>query len=311
MTTLRSPRKNKKGHMTSSNMIPTTSVEYNFREEVVDTWPAAKSSIPTITTNKSVAFLKCQQNPQKVIKNMLTNINKYNKPLLLIQMEEFIQYELNRPINKLINQDNVNESRLDVFRECFDIFINEFSTYQPVLIQIKNEYEDFISQCLRKIHQVRIIENKLNTLQRDSKDKINKLHESYKKELNEKDVKIEKLYCYINQMKAKHENIDNLLATSEKEQKRLQTQLKDAERSSKTFYNEVKKMHKTNESTEKLKNNIENELRELKIAHKKICISYSSVVNDLKRLQDEIDKGPSISNKQIEEKDEKIKTYQD
>ena len=46
------------------------------------------------------------------------------------QMEDFIQYELNRPNNKLLDSESINESRWEVFRECFDIFITEFTTYK-------------------------------------------------------------------------------------------------------------------------------------------------------------------------------------
>ena len=50
--------------------------------------------------------------------------------LWMHQMEDFIQYELNCPTNRLLDADSINESRWEVFRECFDIFISEFSTYR-------------------------------------------------------------------------------------------------------------------------------------------------------------------------------------
>ena len=74
-------------------------------------------------------------------------------------MEDLIEFEMNKSVNKY-NKNNqfINESRLEVFRECLDKFIHEFSTYNTVLTQIKNEYENVIAQCLKKVHQVRIIE---------------------------------------------------------------------------------------------------------------------------------------------------------
>ena len=181
-----------------SEFIRSGSIDLNLREDNVESWPASKTLTPRLTTNKSVAFLKFQNNPQNIIKNLMTNLKASNKPLLLLQVtfcinihtpsnfflilkiEEFIQYELNRPVNRRFDKDKINESRLEVFRECFDVLISEFSTYQvtelhlssfypdshihahkkyqPVLTQIKNEYESVIAQCLKKVHQVRIIE---------------------------------------------------------------------------------------------------------------------------------------------------------
>eukprot|EP01083_Nonionella_stella_P188505 694988_1 len=360
-------RQNKKVTIIS-NVAPPPCVTYNFREENIESWPASISSTPTITTNKSVAFLKSITHPPNTMKTSITTARSSNKPLLLIQMEDFIHYEMNLPSisstptittnksvaflksithppntmktsittarssnkpllliqmedfihyemnlpsNQSFNAQDINESRLEVFRECFDVFISEFSTYQPVLTRIKNEYEDAIAQCLKKVHQVRITEAKLNTLQRVSKDKLNRLNANHADELQKRDTKIQELTLYINQMKSKHENIDNLLSASEKEQKRLQNQYKDAQRSCKTFYHEIKKMQIINEEIEHTKQTTDKELSEVKKQHKKISTSYESVVNDLKKLQTEMDKGPAISSLQIEEKDRKIKYFQD
>ena len=101
------------------------------------------------------------------------------------------------------------------------------------------------------------------------------------------------------------------MAESEIAQKQLKEQLADAQRSARTFYNEINKIRVRMQQTETLKECAEAELRTLEIDHKKIRISYDSVVIDLKKLQQELDKGPQLSSQQIQEKDKKIKYYQE
>merc|ERR1719486_725402 len=102
-------------------------------------------------------------------------------------MEEFIHYELARPQNQHLggdaDRDAINESRIEVFRECLDIFIAEFKTYQPALLQIKNEYEDVIARCLRKMHSVRALERRMSTLERDRVDELAALQRTKSEEL--------------------------------------------------------------------------------------------------------------------------------
>ena len=69
-----------------SEFIRSGSIDLNLREDNVESWPASKTLTPRLTTNKSVAFLKFQNNPQNIIKNLMTNLKTSNKPLLLLQV---------------------------------------------------------------------------------------------------------------------------------------------------------------------------------------------------------------------------------
>ena len=148
-------------------------------------------------------------------------------------------------------------------------------------------------------------------MERDSKDEIKRLKEDHQHEIEQRETKLNELYAYINDMKIKHENIDSLLSKSEKEQKQLKDQLSDTQRSARTFYNEIKKIKHDVAQSETLKECAEAELRTLQMEHRKMSISYQSVVADLKRLQEELDAAPQLSSAEIQEKDKQIKSYQD
>lgn len=156
-----------------------------------------------------------------------------------------------------------------------------------------------------------MIQTKYNTLEKESNAKIEALKKEQQRELQQRDDKIDELFSHINDMKIKHENVDQLLSDAEAKHKELTEQLNDSQRSAKTFYQEIKRIESTLAHTETLKESAEAELRSLQIEHQKVSIAYDSVVNDLKRLQEEVDKGPAISSKQVEEKDKKIRFLQE
>jgi len=241
----------------------------------------------------------------------MNDIHSSNKPLLLIQMEDFIQYELSRPSNRLLDTESINESRWEVFSECFDVFIAEFSTYRPVLLRIKSEFEEILARCLKKVHHIRSIERKLSTMEGERAREIAELRREHQTELDLRDAKIDELVSHINAIKAKHQDADRMLSESAKQRQKLTEQWRDAERSSKTFYSEIKKMQCAQEEAERSRDRSNAELRDLMVANRKMAESYESVMNDLKRLQDEMDKTPQVSSKEIEEKDQKIKTLTD
>ena len=47
------PRSAKSDGYINSNTVPVPIVDYNFREENIESWPASSAMTPTITTNKS------------------------------------------------------------------------------------------------------------------------------------------------------------------------------------------------------------------------------------------------------------------
>ena len=54
--------------------------------------------------------------------------------------------------------------RLSLYRQVFDLFINEFKTYQTILSDIKNEYEAVIRNLERESELVSPLQAKLAIL---------------------------------------------------------------------------------------------------------------------------------------------------
>jgi len=298
----------------ASHSLPTSALHCNFRAQNVESWPATTTVTPRLSTNKSVAFLKSRslaRNPHSVLSNLLTNINASNKPLLLIEMEEFIHYELALPHNRHRDADPnaINESRIEVFDRVFDLFISEFKTYQPVLLQIKREYEDVLARCLRKMHSVRALERKMSTLERDHKDALAALDVAHSEALARKDAQIAALQTRVDEINAVHSDTDALLAQSAAEQRRLKAIAVDAQRSSQTFYGEVKKLQQSAVSAERAKASQCAEVRKLEMANRALSTSYESVVADLKRCQDEVDRAAvaEASQDEAKERDKKMR----
>jgi len=55
--------------------------------------------------------------------------------------------------------------RLDAFRECFDAFINAFSTYRPLLARIKEQYDAALDHALKSEHENVYLRSELNALE--------------------------------------------------------------------------------------------------------------------------------------------------
>lgn len=94
------------------------------------------------------------------------------KPRFLIQISHFMQKELS-----LLGADNVSigdPRRLQVCREAFASFVEEFRTYAPVLSQIQNEYEACFLAQRRQIEKLIPFKSKLSILEYESSQERNK-----------------------------------------------------------------------------------------------------------------------------------------
>eukprot|EP00949_MAST-11_sp_MAST-11-sp1_P003990 g3990.t1 len=107
-----------------------------------------------------------------------------SRPPLLSQLEDFISAEL-------ALQNNVSEerhhtasaARLQVYREAFQRFMEEFRTYKPLLSQIKSEYESLLDAYARQLHLIPPLRARLSTLQAEATQKMRRLKESHKAEM--------------------------------------------------------------------------------------------------------------------------------
>ena len=86
----------------------------------------------------------------------------------LERLEAFLRREL-KTLHALsldksggLDQDTVQERRLQAHREAFDYLIAEFRTYRGLLVAIKNEYETTIERLREKILELQPLKVRLS-----------------------------------------------------------------------------------------------------------------------------------------------------
>lgn len=76
---------------------------------------------------------------------------KTAKPRLLRELEHFLESEL-----ALLGETgrNPTSARLQVYRQAFQYFMEEFRTYKPFLSTVKAEYDALLDQFARRLHYI-------------------------------------------------------------------------------------------------------------------------------------------------------------
>ncbi len=101
-----------------------------------------------------------------------------NKPQLLTELNEIVAFGLKKIANVKATEDFVDGadlSRLDVYREAFARFIEDFNIYKPFLNQLKLEYDTAISSQSEVIRNVKYLKLQIGSLQESFSQKINDL----------------------------------------------------------------------------------------------------------------------------------------
>ena len=80
--------------------------------------------------------------------------------------------------------------RLTVYRQVFDLFIQEFKSYQSILSEIKTEYESALHRLEEQSGQLVPIKARLSTLKYEHFNELNK-----QSELNEELVEKFRYFC--------------------------------------------------------------------------------------------------------------------
>ena len=107
-----------------------------------------------------------------------------SRPPLLSQLEDFISAELALQNNAAEERHHTaSAARLQVYREAFQRFMEEFRTYKPLLSQIKSEYESLLDAYARQLHLIPPLRARLSTLQAEATQKMRRLKESHKAEM--------------------------------------------------------------------------------------------------------------------------------
>jgi hypothetical protein len=77
-------------------------------------------------------------------------------------------------------EDGPSASKLQVYREAFSYFMEDFKTYKPLLSAIKNEYELLLDKYISRLHYIPPLKARLSTLTQETQQKMNELNSSHK-----------------------------------------------------------------------------------------------------------------------------------
>lgn len=158
-------------NLTGSRAIPS----------VLDNWPSTTNRsrgganrFPTISLSK--------QHPS-------TSIDDTAKPKLLKQLEKYLDEEL----SLLDNRDSSNLAVLQIYRECFIVFINEFQTYKPFLQLILNAYDNMLESYRNKVQFIVPLKSKLESIKKNTDKQLTQQKEQYMEEIMKLKTKINEL----------------------------------------------------------------------------------------------------------------------
>ncbi|XP_048828797.1 translin-associated factor X-interacting protein 1 isoform X4 [Brienomyrus brachyistius] len=103
------------------------------------------------------------------------------KPRFLQMLERYLRLEL-QTLNP--HHPKVQESRLQVYREVFDCFIEDLKTYKPLLSAIKNEYEVTLAHLQDQIRELEPLRAQLVIVSERCEQRVLALREEERSEVN-------------------------------------------------------------------------------------------------------------------------------
>jgi hypothetical protein len=116
------------------------------------------------------------------------------KPRLLMELEQFVEAEL--AVLGLPGDGNIvtasstgagggepSAARLQVYREAFRHFMDEFRTYKPFLSAVKNEYDSVLDKYARRLHFIPALRARLSTMDAGSKQRVRRAADAHAAEI--------------------------------------------------------------------------------------------------------------------------------
>ena len=99
-------------------------------------------------------------------------------PKLLKKLERYVNDEL-RSLNK--HNTFPNATRIKVFQQAFQKFIDEFKSYKLFLGAIKNEYDSLLSMYASKLHAIPTMQAEILSLRKGANQNIENLQQIFTK----------------------------------------------------------------------------------------------------------------------------------
>ena len=130
---------------------------------------------------------------------LLREIPKPGRPRLLLEMEALVDKELKvhslpsvYEIGSIVTEagDKANSYRLNAYRIAFQKYIDDTTTYNPILNSIKNEYEKSLEASEQTVQQNALLESEIARIKSEGEIAVANAMVSHKKEIKEKNRKI-------------------------------------------------------------------------------------------------------------------------
>ena len=135
------------------------------------------------------------------------------KPKFLQQLESFCAHEL-----ALLGCDGPDAgpsaSRLQVYREAFQYFMEDFKTYKPLLSRIKNEYEMLLDRYASRLHFIPPLKARLSTLKQETAQLVRRIKQEHREKTLALETKVAQALARATDFEAENaeqrEKIENL-----------------------------------------------------------------------------------------------------
>ncbi|KAI8893904.1 hypothetical protein BC833DRAFT_606862 [Globomyces pollinis-pini] len=169
----------------------------------VQAWDKTSSTSKSSTTTKIMKrpTINHLNNPSGILSTQKRGASKIvipgdvSKPIFLKKLLSFIREELR--VLDATDDEPGTPRRLQVYTEAFDLYIREFRSYEPVLSDIKREYDLIIENQCHHLSQYEIVKSKLSVMEFRIQKEIDKVKieaQMIIKELNDEKRELEAQY---------------------------------------------------------------------------------------------------------------------
>ncbi|KAJ7311949.1 hypothetical protein JRQ81_006271 [Phrynocephalus forsythii] len=173
----------------------------------LSSWPAYTPGQVILRNRKPCALPERQWTTKDTVSTSVA------KPRYLEDLESYLRKEL-QALD--LTKGKVQELKLQPYREVFEFFMEEFTTYKPLLASIKNEYDLTIAHLQQKIHSLEAVNAILVTASDQCTQQILAFQEQEKIEITQ--LKKDRLYLlnHIDKMKEEKISLETQVAKMRK-----------------------------------------------------------------------------------------------
>ena len=106
------------------------------------------------------------------------------RPKYVLELEKFIHGELEslaRAAGDRVDPVHTARERVQIFREVFELLIEEFDVYKSLLASIKTEYDSALATLAAQLEELRPMKPALATLEQETNQKLTRMRDKHEK----------------------------------------------------------------------------------------------------------------------------------